>query len=78
MSFDVEHGGSMNMECGGSTPLFLRSPRRPLIHNMECGGSTPLFSGQPRLPDISEPRLAEQSGAEAPHSKYAPTQEAEA
>ena len=36
--------------------------------NMECGGSTPLFSGQPRLPDTRKPRLAEQSGAESPHS----------
>jgi putative transposase len=37
--------------------------------NMECGGSSPLFSGQPRLPVSREPRLAKQSGAEAPHSR---------
>lgn len=36
--------------------------------SMECGGSTPLFSGQPRLPISREPKLAKQSGAEAPHS----------
>jgi len=38
------------------------------ISRMECGDSAPLFSGQPRLPVIREPRLAKQSGAEAPHS----------
>jgi putative transposase len=38
--------------------------------NMECGASAPLFLGQPRLPVIREPRLAKQSGAEAPHSKW--------
>ncbi len=35
---------------------------------VECGGSTPLFPGQPRLTDLREPRLACESGAEAPHS----------
>jgi hypothetical protein len=35
---------------------------------LECGGSTPLFSRPPRRPSLREPRLAEQSGADAPHS----------
>ena len=37
--------------------------------NMECGGATPLFSGQHLLSVSREPKLAKQSGAEAPRSK---------
>ena len=40
-----------------------------MTSNMECGDLAPLFLGQPGLPDRREPRLARQSGAEAPHSK---------
>ena len=36
---------------------------------MERGGLTPLFYGQPRLPYSREPRLAGESGSEAPRSK---------
>jgi len=40
--------------------------------DLECGGSTPLFAGPPRRPGPREPRLAAQSGAEAPHSIKTP------
>jgi len=61
---------------GRSTRQFFMAPIQILFQGgnlyLECGGSTPLSAGPPRRPGPREPRLAAQSGAEAPHSIKTP------